>query len=69
MSVLSDSREQEIERAWQQHDPDRAKIPINVWRQLRIYKRGIGADAGRIARGRTNYPKSLSWPIHQWVES
>jgi hypothetical protein len=45
-----DVRELEIDKAWQQHHPDRAKIPINVWRQPRFYKRGIATDAGRIAK-------------------
>jgi hypothetical protein len=45
-----DPREAEIDRAWQQHDSDRAKIPVQIWRQLRIYKRTISADAARISK-------------------
>jgi len=47
---MLDMREQEIDKAWAQHDPDRAKIPVQVWRALRIYKRGITGDAARIAK-------------------
>ena len=42
--MLDQRTQQEIDRAWQQHDPDRARIPIHIWRQLRIYKQIVAAN-------------------------
>jgi hypothetical protein len=47
---MLDLREHEIDKAWAQHDPDRAKIPVHVYRALRIYKRTITGDAARISK-------------------
>jgi hypothetical protein len=40
--------EREIERAWLQHDPARAKITNEAWRALRQFKRTIAPLAARV---------------------
>jgi hypothetical protein len=45
---MLDRREREVDRAWIEHDPSRARIPSEAWRALRRYKAGIAADAARI---------------------
>jgi hypothetical protein len=42
------SKELEIDRAWIQHAPERARIPPAVLRELRAFKRDIGLTAGTI---------------------
>jgi hypothetical protein len=41
-------RESQIERGWLRHEPDRAKVPREVWRNLRTFKRVIAPVADRI---------------------
>jgi hypothetical protein len=41
-------KEKQIEAAWLIHDPERATIPNEIWRQLRGWKRGLLATAAVI---------------------
>jgi hypothetical protein len=43
-----DARTREIERAWIAHQPERARIPPEAWRQLRIFKRSLVPQVARI---------------------
>jgi hypothetical protein len=41
-------RESQIERGGLAHEPERARIPREVWRQLRTFKRTIAPVAARL---------------------
>jgi hypothetical protein len=41
-------RESQIERGWLAHEPERARIPREVWRNLRTFKRTIAPIADRL---------------------
>jgi hypothetical protein len=41
-------RELQIDRAWLQHDPDRGRIPREVWGKVRTFKRAIAPIAQRL---------------------
>jgi hypothetical protein len=41
-------RESQIERGWLAHEPDRAKVPLEVWRKVRTFKRTIAPIADRL---------------------
>jgi hypothetical protein len=41
-------RESQIERGWLAHEPDRAKVPREIWRDLRTFKRTIAPIADRL---------------------
>jgi hypothetical protein len=41
-------KDKEVEAAWLIHEPERAAIPADVWRQLRAWKRGLLATAAVI---------------------
>jgi hypothetical protein len=45
---MLDSKDREIEAGWLAHDPRRAEIPADVWRQLRAFRRSLLPTAGII---------------------
>ena len=62
-------RESQIERGWLAHEPERARIPREVWRQLRTFKRAIAPVAARIEAASNHrdriaglYEKGRRWP-------
>jgi hypothetical protein len=38
----------QIDRAWSQHEPERDRVPGQIWRQLRAFKQEIGTTANVI---------------------
>src|SRR5262245_66682134 len=42
--------EYEINRAWAAHEPERAKVPQSIWRQLRTIKRELAGPAAAVNR-------------------
>jgi hypothetical protein len=44
----------EINRAWLLHDPSRSKIPPEIWRRLRAFKRQLAGPAAAIERSLKN---------------
>jgi hypothetical protein len=45
---IDHSKQLEIDRAWIQHDPERARITPAAYRELRAFKRDIGLTAATI---------------------
>jgi hypothetical protein len=41
-------RESQIEQGWLEHEPDRARVPYDVWRKVRTFKRTIAPIADRL---------------------
>jgi len=42
-------RERELEKAWRQHQPERARVPLEARRAVREFKARIAPDADRIS--------------------
>jgi hypothetical protein len=59
-------RESQIERGWLAHEPDRAKIPREVWRDLRTFKRTVAPIGDRLDAAVTDrdYLKGL---LYDWT--
>lgn len=54
-------RESQIERGWLRHEPERARVPREIWRNLRTFKRTIAPIADRLDEAATarDYLKGL----------
>jgi hypothetical protein len=48
------TRDREIEKAWLAHEPERARVPREVWRDLRTFKRTIAPIADRLDAASTD---------------
>ena len=50
------AREREIERAWRQHEPERAKVPLEARRQAKAFRDRIAPDADKIKAAYQSQP-------------
>jgi hypothetical protein len=48
--VSTYTRDRDIDRAWATHQPERIRVPAEIWRKLRTFKRSIAPAAVNIKR-------------------
>src|SRR5271168_2594920 len=59
------ARERDIDRAWRQHDPDRARVPFAARRAAQAFRDGLTGDAEKIV-AKYESP-SFRVLLHDWA--
>jgi hypothetical protein len=59
-------RESQIDRGWLAHEPDRAKVPREIWRDLRTFKRTIAPIADRLDTASTDRER-IAGLLYDWT--